>query len=59
MGRRRLEERNIRKLGKGATSYFVTIPIEMIRDLGWKKFQKLVIEVDHRHHKLVIRDWMG
>jgi len=57
MSRRKLEDRNIRKLGKGATSYFVTLPVEAIRDLGWKKAQKLVVEVDHRHQELVIRDW--
>ena len=57
MSRRKLGERHVRKLGKGATSYMVTIPIEAVRDLAWKKGQKLVVEVDHRHGELVIKDW--
>lgn len=57
MGRRKINERNIRKLGKGATSYHVTVPIEAVRDLGWQKGQKLVVDVDMRHSELVIRDW--
>ena len=57
MSRRKLEDRNVRKLGKGATSYFVTLPIEAIRELGWRKSQKVVVEVDHRHQELIIKDW--
>lgn len=57
MARRKINERNIRKLGKGATSYYVTVPIEAVRDLGWQKGQKLVVEIDARHSELVIRDW--
>lgn len=55
MARRKLENRNIRKLGKGKTSYHVTIPIEAIRELGWKKFQKVVVDVKRK--QLVIKDW--
>ncbi len=55
MTRRKLENRNIRKLGKGKTSYYITIPIEAIRELGWKKFQKVVVDV--RRKQLVIKDW--
>jgi len=57
MARRKIGERNIRKLAKGATSYYLTLPIEAIRELGWKKSQKLVVEVDERRDELVIRDW--
>jgi bifunctional DNA-binding transcriptional regulator/antitoxin component of YhaV-PrlF toxin-antitoxin module len=57
MGRRNINDRNIRKLSKGATSYYVTIPIEAVRDLEWKKGQKLVVEIDARHKELVVRDW--
>ena len=57
MGRRKIGERNIRKLAKSATSYYVTLPIEAIRNLGWRKTQKLVIEVDEYRKELVIRDW--
>jgi len=58
MARRKLGDRNIRKLAKGANgSYHVTLPIEVIRDLNWKKSQKLVVEVDKRRKKVIIKDW--
>lgn len=44
MARRKLEEHNIRKLMKlGETSYVISIPIEMVRELDWKKKQKLIV----------------
>ncbi len=57
MARRNLRDRNIRKLSKGSTSYYITLPIEEIRNLGWKKSQKLVVELDKRRKRLVIKDW--
>lgn len=58
MARRKLEDRNIRKLAKGKSgSYSITLPIEAIRDLDWQKSQKLVVEIDKRHSRLVIKDW--
>jgi bifunctional DNA-binding transcriptional regulator/antitoxin component of YhaV-PrlF toxin-antitoxin module len=57
MGRRNINDRNVRTLSKGATSYYVTIPIEAVRDLEWKKGQRLHVEIDTRHKELVVRDW--
>ncbi len=58
MARRKLEDRNTRKLAKGANgSYHVTLPIEAVRDLGWRKSQKLIVEVDERRERIVIKDW--
>jgi len=57
MARRKIEERNIRKLSKGGTSYYVTIPIEAIRALAWKKKQKLIIETDTKKGRIIIKDW--
>ena len=58
MARRKLEDRNIRKLAKGANgSYHVTLPIEIIRGLTWKKSQKLIVEVDERRKRVIIKDW--
>jgi bifunctional DNA-binding transcriptional regulator/antitoxin component of YhaV-PrlF toxin-antitoxin module len=54
-----LGERNIRKLsrvGSGKT-YTITLPIEAIRELGWQKKQKLVVEPDFENKRLVIKDW--
>lgn len=55
--RRKLEERNIRKITKmaGGTSYGITLPIEMIRGLKWKEKQKVV--VNRKGSILTIKDW--
>ncbi len=56
MARRKLEDRNIRKLTKlGARSISVTIPIEMVRKLGWRERQKVVVKM--RGKKLTVEDW--
>ena len=55
--RRKLEERNIRKITKmaGGSSYGITLPIEMVRKLGWREKQKVVVK--QRGKKLIIQDW--
>ena len=57
MPRRKLSERNIRKLTKVGSnrSFGITLPIEMIRELGWRERQKLVVK--RRGKKLIIEDW--
>ena len=57
MARQKLEDRNVRKLtrtGRGK-SVSVTLPIEYVRDLGWKDKQKVVIT--KKGSALVIEDW--
>jgi len=47
---------DVRKLTlTGKTTYYTTIPQEMIRELGWKKGEKKVIKL--RDKKIVIEDW--
>ena len=41
----------------GGTTYYVTIPYEMIHELGWRKGQKKVIKLEN--DKIVISDWKG
>lgn len=53
--RRKLDDRNIRKIGKRDTSYTITLPIEMVRDLKWRQGQK--VEIRKKGKELVIRDW--
>ncbi len=49
-------DRNIRKITKlGGKSLGVTLPIEMIRELGWKEKQKVVVKKEGKN--LVISDW--
>jgi len=55
MPRRKLIDKNIRKIIKSGSSYAVTIPIEMVKNLGWKEKQK--VEVRQRGQKITISDW--
>ncbi len=58
MGRRKIEEKNIRKLSQvGEGSLAITIPIELIRKLGWRRKQKVV--VSEKGGKIIIEDWKG
>lgn len=57
MARKKSEDKNIRKLVKvgGGKTYSITLPIDMIRDLGWRQGQKLDIK---KYGKgIIIRDW--
>lgn len=59
MSREKLSKRYVRKLGKIGSasnhSYYVTLPIEYVRSMGWRDNQKLVVR--KRGTKLVIEDW--
>jgi bifunctional DNA-binding transcriptional regulator/antitoxin component of YhaV-PrlF toxin-antitoxin module len=57
MARRTLEDRNVRKVTKtgGGKSYSVTIPIEIMRKLGWRERQKVVVKQQGK--KIVIEDF--
>jgi len=54
---RKIEDHKIRKLiktGRGASIY-VTLPIEVVRELKWRAGQKVVVK--KRGKNLVISDW--
>jgi phosphate uptake regulator len=58
MARQTLENKNVRKITKsGGKSYSLTLPISFIRELGWQKKQKVVVEMDKKKKVLVIKDW--
>ncbi len=58
MAIRKAEEKNIRKLCKiGKQSVGLTLPIEDVRELGWRKKQKLVVK--RVHGGFMIKDWRG
>lgn len=42
--RRKLEDKNIRKIMKNGSSYVITVPIEIMRELKWKEKQKVVVK---------------
>ena len=46
----------VRKLSKvGKYSYAATIPKDLIKKLGWRERQKLVVKLSGK--KLIIEDW--
>jgi len=53
---KKYHEREIRKLTRtGKGSMCVTIPIEDLRELGWREKQKVVVKRVEK--KLIITDW--
>ena len=57
MGRRELKEKNIRKLTRMGSnrSMGLTLPIEMVKKLGWRERQKVVVKL--RGKSIKITDW--
>jgi len=56
MPRRKLKEKNIRKITKvGQGSFAVTIPIEIMGELGWREKQKVTVRRSGK--KVIIEDW--
>lgn len=55
MSVRKTEEQNVRKLGKTGQSITVTLPIEIVRELGWKLKQKVVVK--RVRGGVEIKDW--
>lgn len=55
MPRRKIEDRNIRKIYKHDESYAVSLPIEIIRELGWKDNQKVTAK--KYGEGILIMDW--
>ena len=55
MGRKRLEEKSIRKLQKNGGSVVVSIPVDELRKLKWRSGQKVVVK--RKGCMIVIADW--
>jgi len=55
MARRKLEDNLIRKITKSGDSYSITIPIEIMREFGWREKQKVVIK--KRGKSFNVSDW--
>lgn len=58
MARQRSNRRHVRKLGKtgnnASPSYYITLPIHVVRALEWQDGQKLVVKKSR--NKIVIED---
>jgi len=55
MPRRKLADRNVRKIIKNGSSLCVTLPIEIARELKWREKQKVVVK--KRGKGILIVDW--
>jgi len=55
MASRKLEKRNVRNIQRFKESYYVTLPIEIVRELKWKERQKVVVKM--RGRGIAIADW--
>ncbi|MEK7140198.1 MAG: AbrB/MazE/SpoVT family DNA-binding domain-containing protein [Patescibacteria group bacterium] len=56
MGNKRSDKENIRKITKvGKGSLMVTLPIDLVRKLGWKEKQRVVVK--RKGSKIIISDW--
>jgi len=51
----KLSKQEIRKIIKIGDSFSVTIPIEILRALGWKEKQKVTVK--KTRGGFVVRDW--
>lgn len=59
MAKKDLEKKHVRALTKiaGGASYCVTLPIDAVRVFKWKDRQKMVVEVDDKRNRIIIREW--
>ena len=55
MGRRINE--NIRKVQRSGGMYYLSIPIDIAREMGIQERQKMTVEYDSRYKRIIIRDW--
>jgi len=55
MGRRKVQNENVRKIQQSGGSYYVTIPIAIMRKLRWRERQKIVFA--KRGAGITIKDW--
>lgn len=55
MTRPKLENKNTRKIYKNASSYAITLPLELVKELGWREKQKLTLT--KRGSGILIKDW--
>lgn len=53
--RREVGKEHIRKIQQTKGSYLMSIPIGIVRALGWKECQKVVVE--QQRGGFLVRDW--
>jgi len=60
-GRRKREDESVRSLIRmsNGKSYALTLPIDVVREFGWEKRQKLELSIDSKKKRITISDWEG
>lgn len=56
MGRRKISDESIRNIQKSKGSYYVALPIQLVREFRWQEGQRVVVEKAGKE-KILIRDW--
>jgi len=49
----------VRKIqqGKAGRSYYITLPIDIIRKLKWQEHQKVRVVFNEKRKTILIKDW--
>lgn len=55
MARREIGKEDIRNIQQSRNTYHVSIPIKMMRELGWQERQKVRFRREGK--KLIVEDW--
>lgn len=55
MGRRKAGQENVRNIQKSHGTYTVSIPIAVMRELGWQEHQRVIVTKSGA--KLVVTDY--
>jgi len=55
MGRRKAGQESIRSIQKSHGTYTISVPVEVMRELGWQEHQRVVVSKSGT--KLVIVDY--
>jgi antitoxin component of MazEF toxin-antitoxin module len=53
--RRKIEDQKVRKIFESGDSYAITLPKDLVRELGWQDNQKLVAK--RYGDGILFRDW--
>ena len=56
MAMRKLKNKQIRNIQKSGGTYYITIPIEIIRNMSWRERQKVEVK-QYGKNKILISDW--
>ncbi len=56
MSRRKYTKDHIRNIQQSKGSYYISIPMSLMRELGWQERQRVMVK-KHGKSKILISDW--